>query len=148
MLLARQFSAIIGGETLNIDYVEADDNAYRGQLAIKLIRSLDKDKLTVYSEFGLSIVDVTVGHIEVLSRDSLRDSKHYDDYCAILKRDNEMIPANVVEEVENIIGIEFPPEKNMPGMRRAVWPRMKALYAEHGYTWHSPQDLHPAFMFD
>lgn len=146
--LARLFSTIIGKETFNMTSIEKDDAAYRDALAIKLIKNLAEDKLAVCCEFGLSIVDVTVDHIAAISRDNLRDNKYYDDYCAILERENGKIPAHIVEEVESIIAKEFPPEKSSMGMCHAIWHRTKELYAERGYTWYSPQDLHPACMFD
>ena len=108
--LARLFSEIIGKETFNMTSVENDDAAYRDTLAIKLIKNLAEDKLAVCCEFGLSIVDVTVDHIAAISRNSLRDNKYYDDYCAILERENGKIPAHIVEEVESIIAKEFPHE--------------------------------------
>ncbi len=146
--LARLFSEIIGKETFNMTSVENDDAAYRDALAIKLIKNLAEDKLAVCCEFGLSTVDVTVDHIAAISRDNLRDNKYYDDCCAILERENGKIPAHIVEEVESIIAKEFPPEKRSMGMCHAIWRRTKELYAERGYTWYSPQDIHPLWTFD
>ncbi len=133
---------------MDITSVEKDDAAYRDTLAIKLIKNLAEDKLSVCCEFGLSIVDVTVDHIAAISRDNLRDNKYYDDYCAILERENGKIPAHIAEEIESIIGKEFPPEKYMMGMCHAIWHRTKELYAERSYTWYSPQDIHPLWTFD
>ena len=45
--LARLFSTIIGKEALDITSVEKDDAAYRDTLAIKLIKNLAEDKLSV-----------------------------------------------------------------------------------------------------
>ena len=146
--LARLFSEIIGKEALDLTSVEKDDAAYRDALAIKLIRKLAENKLIACYEFGLSIVDVSVDHISAISRDNLKDNKYYDDYCAILERENRKIPAHIVQEVESIIDKEFPPEEYMLGMCRAIWRRTKELYADRGYTWYSPQDIHPTWNFD
>ncbi len=146
--MAYLFSLIIGRETADMLSAEAGLEAHGDEFAIKLRKSINEAKVNTCSEFGLSIVEVTVEHIIAQADEELRDNKYCDGYSDILQRENRMIPAEVAKEVESIISREYPRGKYTHGMCHAIWLRKKQLYSEKGYKWNSPEDIHPLWTFD
>ena len=112
------------------------------------LKSCLAEKLIYCPDIGLELVDLSIDC--VVNKDSEFDDIEQIMYeqAYFMQKHNEALPAHIVQEVNSIIAKEFPPEKYMLGMCHAIWHRAKELYAERGYTWYSPQDIHPLCMFD
>lgn len=61
---------------------------------------------------------------------------------------NNIIPEDIIKEVEAIIDEE---DKDMPkgmGYCHRFWYRKKKLLAERGYSWKTPAEENPHIRFD
>ena len=142
-VVAREFSKMINNGRYELVTVETNKDI----LAKELYKNV-MENLIISPDFGLALDSLTIDRIVNISDIFAVFQKTPDEQAENMQKVNEQIPANIVIEVDDIIAKEFPPEKYMLGMCHAIWHRAKELYAERGYTWYSPQDIHPLWTFD
>lgn len=142
-VIARELTRIINNDDYDLHTVR------RCPFFILLeLKGCLRKKLIYCPDVGLELVDLSIDC--VVNKDNQFDDIDQIMYeqAYFMQKHNEALPAHIVQEVNDIIDKEFPPEKYMLGMCHAIWPRVKELYAERGYTWYSPQDIHPLWTFD
>ena len=60
----------------------------------------------------------------------------------------QIIPEEVLKEVDAIIEEEHKDYPKGMGYCHAYWHRKKQLLAAKGYDWKSPQELNPGIIYD
>ena len=144
-VIARELTRIINNSDYDLDLYTVRNCPILILLELKYSLA---EELIYCPDVGLELVDISIDC--VVNKDNKFDDIEQIMYeqAYFMHKHNEALPAHIVQEVNDIIDKEFPPEEYMLGMCHAIWPREKELYAERGYTWYSPQDMHPTWNFD